>query len=73
MIELLRIKKFFCNQCDHKAASSQTLKIHMNNKHSVNPELFSCDTCGKKFKAQHNLRRHCKTVHKLQNCSELVV
>jgi len=61
----LRIKAYSCSYCDHKASTSQTLQIHMNNKHNVDPVTHSCRQCGKKFKASHNLRRHAKTIHKM--------
>jgi hypothetical protein len=62
----LGIKAYSCHICDHKASTSQTLRIHMNNKHNVDPITHDCGHCGKKFKAQHNLRRHAKSVHKME-------
>ena len=60
----LRIKTYCCQYCSHKAGTLQSLRIHMNNKHNVDPVTHACHQCGKKFKAQHNLRRHINSVHK---------
>ena len=46
----LKMKNYECHLCDHKSASSQTLRIHINNKHSNNPETFACHCCGKNSK-----------------------
>ena len=46
----LRIKAYSCHLCDHKAATSQTLAIHMNNKHNVDPVTHECVHCGKSSK-----------------------
>ena len=65
----LRIKAYSCHLCDHKASTSQTLRIHINNKHNVDPVTHECIQCGKKFKAHHNLKRHAKSVHKIESCN----
>ena len=55
--------------CDYKTFLAANLNRHVkavHNKHNVDPITHDCGHCGKKFKAQHNLRRHAKSVYKME-------
>ena len=64
----LKIKSYNCEYCkEFSCSTAQTLRMHMNNKHNIDPVTHDCRHCGKKFKALHNLKRHTKSIHKLDN------
>jgi KRAB domain-containing zinc finger protein len=58
----LKLKRFFCDQCDYAAYLSTSFAAHMSVKHSlVNP--FECGECSRKFANGSNLKRHFEVFH----------
>lgn len=56
---------FKCSECDHRATSLPLLRLHMNSHTGERP--FVCNLCGESYKRPSNLRRHKKSMCRLNN------
>ena len=57
-----------CPKCEKKYSSASQLGIHLTHAHKPMKDLV-CQWCGKKFKQNHHLIVHVKTIHKGYACA----
>ena len=50
-----------CNQCEYKANSTDSLKVHVRSAHEK--VAYTCNICETRFEAYEQLKTHKKSVH----------
>jgi hypothetical protein len=53
-----RIFKKPCEQCDEVLEGMKAFKEHMKEKHAISPADIRCETCHRRFKTNHRLKKH---------------
>lgn len=60
----LDVKSYLCETCDKGFSSIQSLKHHMDNRHTPNHmKPFKCTMCQKAFMSEPKLARHVSIIH----------
>jgi hypothetical protein len=53
-----RIFKKPCEQCEEVLEGMKAFKEHMKEKHAILPADIRCETCHRRFKTNHRLKKH---------------
>ena len=64
----LKIKDFFCDNCDKSFSSKSDLNDHISTHFG---KKFTCHICGKLFNSNKNLKRHVRKNHVGKPCEKV--
>ena len=51
-------KPYVCMECDYSSHRKDSLTNHLQSKHNIGSEKFTCPFCSKVFKQRHHMERH---------------